>query len=60
MGALLVPLASNPDREVRWRVAYLISKMKALDPGMRQALAILRTDKDRTTQVYVEASKGIG
>jgi hypothetical protein len=22
IGALLVPLASNPDREVRWRVAY--------------------------------------
>lgn len=59
IGALLVPLAGNPDREVRWRVAYVISKMKTLDAGMRQALAILRTDKDHTTQVYVEAAKHI-
>lgn len=59
IGALLVPLASNPDREVRWRVEYLISRMRALDLGMRQALALLETDKDDTTRVYVEACKGI-
>jgi len=59
VGELLLPLASSPDREVRWRVAYVISKMKTLDTGMRQALRILRDDKDHTTQVYVEACKGI-
>ena len=54
IGPELSVLARHSDREVRWRVAYVISKMKILSPEMRTAVAILRNDRDPTTEVYVQ------
>jgi hypothetical protein len=53
VGPLLLELARHPDKEVRWRVAYVISKMRKMDGAMHQAVKILRTESDHTTQVYV-------
>jgi len=53
IGESLLPLASHPDREVRWRVAWAISKMKQRDSHMMQAIKILARDPDSTTKVYV-------
>ena len=55
VGDHLLPLANHSDREVRWRVAYFISKVPSPDAGMRQAIAVLSSDPDETTQVYVRA-----
>lgn len=52
-GYLLLDLARHFDREVRWRVAYVMSKMQELDSDMRQAVQILKADSDHTTQIYV-------
>ena len=55
VGDHLLPLANHSDREVRWRVAYFISKVPIPDAGMRQAIAVLSSDPDETTQDYVRA-----
>jgi hypothetical protein len=49
----LLELASHPDREVRWRVAYLLSKLRCPTELMYAAIDRLRTDGDDTTRVYV-------
>lgn len=53
IGPELKTLARHHDREVRWRVAYVISKMKEPSTEMRAAVAILKGDRDQTTQTYV-------
>jgi hypothetical protein len=57
-GKYLLPLASHPDREVRWRVAYFISKVKSPDQDMKRCIELLKQDRDDTTQVYVRACAG--
>jgi hypothetical protein len=54
IGSVLLGLASHPDIEVRWRVAYVISKMRIPDEDMNQAIKILKKEDDHTTQVYVQ------
>jgi hypothetical protein len=49
----LLELASHPDREVRWRVAYFISKVRCPTQIMFDTLESLRMDTDETTCVYV-------
>jgi|GEM_PF-5716556 hypothetical protein len=57
-GSYLVPLTSHPDREVRWRVAYFISKLKSPDQDMKKCIEYLKSDRDGTTQLYVRACAG--
>jgi hypothetical protein len=52
-GRYLLPLATHPSRDVRWRVAWVISKMKMRDSQMLEALRILAGDSDPATQTYV-------
>lgn len=52
-GELLAPLASHADREVRWRVAFFISRLNVLDAAMRRVIDLLSNDRDETTQTYV-------
>lgn len=56
-GPLLRALARHPDREVRWRVAWLISMFQHIDSDMTAAIALLEQDPDHTTQVYVRACR---
>jgi hypothetical protein len=53
IGHLLLGLARHPDKEVRWRVAWAISKMGEIDTAMRQAIQVLKAENDHTAQVYV-------
>jgi hypothetical protein len=53
VGGQLLRLSTHPDREVRWRIAYFISKVLRPDVGMRKAIDVLATDSDETTQVYI-------
>lgn len=54
-GDLLLALASHPDHEVRWRVAYFISKVRNRSESMVRAIHLLKLDRYDTTQVYVRA-----
>lgn len=54
-GDLLIGLAEHPDREVRWRVAYFISKVRNKSQSMLSAIELLKKDRYDTTQVYVRA-----
>ncbi|MES2610278.1 MAG: hypothetical protein V4679_08565 [Pseudomonadota bacterium] len=54
-GDLLLALANHPDHEVRWRVAYFISKVRNRSESMVRAIHLLKLDRYDTTQVYVRA-----
>jgi hypothetical protein len=54
-GDLLLALASHPDHEVRWRVAYFISRVRNRSEPMVRAIHLLKLDRYDTTQVYVRA-----
>ena len=56
-GPLLKALARHTDREVRWRVAWLISNFRHMDSDMTATIALLEQDPDHTTQVYVRACR---
>lgn len=58
-GDLLPALASHPDHEVRWRVAYFISKVRNRSEPMVRTINLLKSDPCDTTQVYVRAC-GLG
>ncbi|MBA4018528.1 MAG: hypothetical protein C0483_15275 [Pirellula sp.] len=52
-GQYMQALSRHPDREVRWRVAWFISKLRYRDDEMYAAIQVLEQDPDPTTQVYV-------
>jgi hypothetical protein len=57
-GPELETLSGHADPEVRWRVAWVISRMRNRDVSVRRALANLCGDTHPTTQVYVRAAEG--
>jgi hypothetical protein len=57
IGSELDGLAKHPESDVRWRVAWVISKMKDISPEMRSALRILENDPFPTTITYVRICK---
>lgn len=62
IGALLVPLASNPDREIRWRVAYLISRMRRKQRARGSAHTVANTQirKPRIIKNSTAKTDGFG
>lgn len=57
VGEPLRALAAHPDPEVRWRVAWFISKLPRVNSEVSGALALLERDPHPTTQVYVRACR---
>ncbi|WP_282272763.1 hypothetical protein [Stenotrophomonas sp. PS02298] len=57
LGVPLTALATHSDPEVRWRVAWFISKVPRLDADLAAAVALLERDTHATTQVYVRACR---
>lgn len=53
IGDRLLHLATHPDYEVRWRVAYVIHYMQNRSEAMLQAADILRKEPDDLIQTYV-------
>lgn len=54
VGELLKKLTSHKDREVRWRIPYVMLQMPEFTPSMMEALDMLKYDEDKTTQLYIK------
>jgi hypothetical protein len=54
VGPILLSLTNHKDREVRWRIPYVILHMPFITEGMVSAVQDLKKDKDQTTQHYIE------
>jgi hypothetical protein len=48
----LLALASDGNREVRWRVPWALGRIRLWNPTVRQALLLLARDVDDTARLY--------
>ena len=53
-GTSFITLANHQDREVRWRIPYVILQMPQITDDMIKVISLLSNDTDQTTQLYIK------